>query len=157
MSSNDSKENYTVFSNTDIQKIQTEYEAFQEFHSSPSVRIPEALNFNSIRQETEQQRHNEMLAVIHEVIAPLEQQAESAEKQAMSAKQQVAALESQHKELKRQADSQNDIFQLLEQESVSRAADDKKYFWLGTLVSFLISMTVEHGAAMIQFLQQLFQ
>lgn len=61
------------------------------------------------------------------------------------------------KQQKSQAESQKNISNNLEEESLSRAKDDKKYFWLGALVSFLISMTVEHGAAMIQFLQQLFQ
>lgn len=56
-----------------------------------------------------------------------------------------------------QAASQRNIDNGLKEESISRSKDDKKYFWLGALVSFVISMTVEHGPTLLNILQQLFQ
>lgn len=58
---------------------------------------------------------------------------------------------------KAQAESQKNIYNNLKEESISRSKDDKKYFWLGTLVSLVTSILVEHGSDMIRFLQQLFQ
>lgn len=50
-----------------------------------------------------------------------------------------------------------DVVDELKEEKNERSQSDKKYFWLGALVSFVISMTVQHGPALIQFLLQLIQ
>jgi len=43
----------------------------------------------------------------------------------------------------------------LKEEAVTRSKDDRKYFWLGVLTSFVISILVEHGSALMRFLQGL--
>lgn len=60
-------------------------------------------------------------------------------------------------ELRRQADAQSHIEEHLKEEAITRAKDDRKYFWLGALISFVAAILVEHGPALIQFLQALFQ
>lgn len=69
--------------------------------------------------------------------------------------EQAKVLEDQAKSLAAQAKTQREINDLLAAEAVQRAKDDKKYFWLGVLTSFVISMLVEHGSALIQLLQGL--
>lgn len=51
-------------------------------------------------------------------------------------RRQADAQEAQLKELRRQADVQMSIDQGLREEAISRAKDDKKYFWPGALVIF---------------------
>lgn len=70
-------------------------------------------------------------------------------------KEQTDSLNRQVEELKRQADVQAGIETHLKEEAVTRSKDDRKYFWLGVLTSFVISMLVEHGSALIRFLQGL--
>ena len=70
-------------------------------------------------------------------------------------KEQTDSLNRQIEELKRQADVQAGIETHLKEEAVTRSKDDRKYFWLGILTSFVISMLVEHGPALIRFLQGL--
>ncbi len=57
--------------------------------------------------------------------------------------------------LESQAQAQSNIEAHLKEESITRSKDDRKYFWLGVLTSFVISMLVEHGPALIRFLQGL--
>ena len=70
-------------------------------------------------------------------------------------KEQTDSLNRQFEEPKRQADVQAGIETHLKEEAVTRSTDDRKYFWLGVLTSFVISMLVEHGSALIRFLQGL--
>ena len=70
-------------------------------------------------------------------------------------KEQTDSLNRQVEELKRQADVQAGIETHLKEEAVTRSKDDRRYFWLGVLTSFVISMLVEHGSALIRFLQGL--
>ena len=70
-------------------------------------------------------------------------------------KEQTDSLNRQVEELKRQADVQAGIETHLKEEAVTRSKDDRKYFWLGVLTSFVISMLVEHGSALMRFLQGL--
>ena len=57
--------------------------------------------------------------------------------------------------LESQAQAQSNIETHLKEEAVTRSKDDRKYFWLGVLTSFVISMLVEHGSALIRLLQGL--
>lgn len=70
-------------------------------------------------------------------------------------KEQTDSLNRQVEELKRQADVQAGIETHLKEEAVTRSKDDRNYFWLGVLTSFVISMLVEYGSVLIQFLQGL--
>ena len=70
-------------------------------------------------------------------------------------KEQTDSLNRQVEELKRQADVQAGIETHLKEEAVTRSKDDRRYFWLGVLTSFVISMLVEYGSVLIQFLQGL--
>ena len=72
-------------------------------------------------------------------------------------KVQVDSLNRQVDELKRQADAQANIEDHLKKEADTREKDDKKYFWLGVLFSFVTAMLVEHGLELLQFLQGLFR
>lgn len=58
-------------------------------------------------------------------------------------------------ELQRQADAQERMDQALRDEAAARAKDDKKYFWLGALVSFVTAMLVEHGPTLLSVLRPL--
>lgn len=70
-------------------------------------------------------------------------------------KEQTDSLNRQVEKLKRQADVQAGIETHLKEETVTRSKDDRRYFWLGVLTSFVISMLVEYGSVLIQFLQGL--
>lgn len=72
-------------------------------------------------------------------------------------KEQTDSLNRQVDELRRQADTQSHIEEHLKEEAVTRAKDDRKYFWLGALISFVTAMLVEHGLELIQLLQGLVQ
>lgn len=70
---------------------------------------------------------------------------------------QTLELSRQAKQLQRQADIQKEIETHLKEEAAARTKDDKKYFWLGVLTSFLVSMLVAHSTTLIRLLQDLLQ
>lgn len=59
-------------------------------------------------------------------------------------------------EMKKQTEAQKKIAKTLEKEALDRARDDKKYFWLGALVSLVTSLLVTYGSKLILALQRLF-
>lgn len=73
---------------------------------------------------------------------------------------QAALLEPinrQAEELKRQADAQELLISELKQESKDRTKDDKKYFWLGALISLVTAILIEHGSELLEVLQRVFR
>jgi len=64
-------------------------------------------------------------------------------------------LQQQTQELKRQADSQEQICDGLEIESKNRSRDDKRYFWRGVVCSAVIAFSVQYLPALIKFLRSL--
>lgn len=77
--------------------------------------------------------------------------------QAEELRHQASELQKQVEQLQRQADIQKEIEIHLKEEAAARSKDDKKYFWLGVLTSFIISMLVAHSVTLMQLLLKLLQ
>lgn len=54
----------------------------------------------------------------------------------------VAEMQRHSEELRRQADAEEQLNRQLEREATARAKSDKKYFWLGALVSLAVSVGI---------------
>ena len=94
------------------------------------------------------------------LLAQLARQTEAQERQAVELhlhtdelRRQADELQRQADELRRQAEAQESIHEQLKEEAADRAHDDKKYFWLGALVSLVTALLVECGAALLSLLQ----
>lgn len=114
--------------------------------------IEKIANRDSIQAMTPEQVHDitDLVSDPYGVRSRLEEQLdavyqlnETMSGQLNELKRQADAQEQQIDELKRQAAAQENIHMQLQEESKSREKDDKKYFWLGAIVSLGISAVIE--------------